>query len=72
MTLLSLSVGRITSYKSIFNPVCNYKNFKNHVSLSANISIQFFAESRLTTSFLYLMNTFMVNVNRVDGVGVSK
>lgn len=66
MTSLSLPLGQITYYKSILNPACNHKNFKNHISLSANISTQFFTESRLTTTFLWLMSIFSAYDSRVE------
>lgn len=72
MTSLSLPLGQITFYKSILNPACNHKNFKNHISSSANISTQFFTESRLTKTFLWLMSTSSVYDNRVNWMGVSK
>ncbi len=72
MTSLSLPLGQITFYKSIFNFVRSRKNFKNNISIPHNLSTQFFTESRLTTTFLWLMSTFSVYDYRVDWMGVSK
>ena len=72
MTSLSLPLGQITFYKSIFNSVRSRKNFINHISLFPYLSTQFFASSPLTTTFLWLMNTSSIYDNRVDGIGASK
>lgn len=72
MTLLSLPLGQITFYKSILNSACNHKNFKNHISLFAKTPTQFFTESHLTKTFLWLMSTSSVYDNSVNWMGVSK